>query len=46
MALVCEGGQRTKEAGPGVTVKVLGLNGPPDAWSEFGAVEDERAARV
>jgi len=44
-ALINEEGKRLKEAGPSVAVKVLGLNGVPDAGIEFSAVEDERAAR-
>jgi translation initiation factor IF-2 len=44
-ALISEEGQRLKEAGPSVAVKVLGLNGVPDAGLEFSAVEDEKAAR-
>ena len=44
-ALINEEGKRLKEAGPSVAVKVLGLNGVPDAGIEFSAVEDERSAR-
>jgi translation initiation factor IF-2 len=44
-ALINEEGQRLKEAGPSVAVKVLGLNGVPDAGLEFSAVEDEKLAR-
>jgi translation initiation factor IF-2 len=44
-ALINEEGQRLKEAGPSVAVRVLGLNGVPDAGLEFSVVEDERAAR-
>ena len=44
-ALIDEEGQRLKEAGPSVAVKVLGLNGVPDAGLEFSIVEDEKAAR-
>ena len=44
-ALISEEGQRLKEAGPSVAVKVLGLNGVPDAGLEFSVVEDEKAAR-
>ena len=44
-ALINEEGQRLKEAGPSVAVKVLGLNGVPDAGQEFSSVEDEKAAR-
>ena len=44
-ALINEEGKRLKEAGPSVAVRVLGLNGVPDAGLEFSVVEDERAAR-
>jgi translation initiation factor IF-2 len=44
-ALINEEGARLKEAGPSVAVKVLGLNGVPDAGQEFSVVEDEKAAR-
>jgi translation initiation factor IF-2 len=44
-ALINEEGQRLKEAGPSVAVRVLGLNGVPDAGREFSVVEDEKAAR-
>jgi translation initiation factor IF-2 len=44
-ALINEEGKRQKEAGPSVAVKVLGLNGVPEAGLEFSVVEDERAAR-
>ena len=44
-AMMNEEGQRLKEATPSVAVRVLGLNGVPDAGSEFSAVENERAAR-
>ncbi len=44
-ALINEDGKRLKEAGPSVAVKVLGLNGVPDAGLEFSVVEDEKAAR-
>jgi len=44
-ALINEEGNRLKEAGPSVAVKVLGLNGVPDAGLEFSVVEDEKAAR-
>ena len=44
-ALINEEGKRLKEAAPSVAVKVLGLNGVPDAGLEFSVVEDERAAR-
>jgi len=44
-ALISEEGQRLKAAGPSVAVRVLGLNGVPDAGLEFSVVEDEKAAR-
>ncbi len=44
-ALISEEGKRLKEAGPSVAVKVLGLNGIPEAGLEFSVVEDEKAAR-
>jgi translation initiation factor IF-2 len=44
-ALINEEGKRLKEAGPSVAVKLLGLNGVPEAGIEFSAVEDEKAAR-
>lgn len=44
-AMMNEEGLRLKEATPSVAVRVLGLNGVPDAGSEFSAVENERAAR-
>ncbi len=44
-ALINEEGHRLKEAGPSVAVRVLGLNGVPDAGLEFSVVEDEKAAR-
>ncbi len=44
-ALISEEGKRLKEAGPSVAVKVLGLNGVPEAGLEFSVVEDDKAAR-
>lgn len=44
-ALINEEDKRLKEASPSVAVKVLGLNGVPDAGLEFSVVEDEKAAR-
>jgi translation initiation factor IF-2 len=44
-ALINEEGKRLKEAGPSVAVRVLGLNGVPEAGIEFSVVEDEKAAR-
>jgi len=45
-ALISEEGKRLKEAGPSVAVRVLGLNGVPEAGLEFSIVEDEKAARA
>ena len=44
-ALINEEGNRLKEAGPSVAVKILGLNGVPEAGLEFSVLEDEKAAR-
>jgi translation initiation factor IF-2 len=44
-ALISEDGNRLKEAGPSVAVKLLGLNGVPEAGLEFSVVEDEKKAR-
>ena len=44
-ALINEEGKRQKEAAPSVAVRVLGLNGVPEAGLEFSVVEDEKAAR-
>jgi translation initiation factor IF-2 len=44
-ALINEEGQRLKEAGPSVAVRVLGLNGVPEAGIEFSVVEDEKVGR-
>jgi len=44
-ALINEEHKRLKEAAPSVAVKVLGLNGVPEAGLEFSIVEDEKAAR-
>jgi translation initiation factor IF-2 len=44
-ALISEEGARLKEAGPSVAVKILGLNGIPEAGLEFSVLEDEKAAR-
>ncbi len=44
-ALINEEGKRLKEAGPSVAVKILGLNGVPEAGLEFSVVEDEKTAR-
>jgi translation initiation factor IF-2 len=44
-AMMDEEDGRLKEATPSVAVRVLGLNGVPEAGSEFSAVENERAAR-
>lgn len=44
-ALINSEGARLKEAGPSVAVKVLGLNGVPEAGLEFAVVENDRVAR-
>jgi translation initiation factor IF-2 len=44
-ALISEEGTRMKSAGPSHAVRVLGLNGVPDAGLEFVIVDNERAAR-
>jgi translation initiation factor IF-2 len=44
-ALINEEAKRLKDAAPSVAVKVLGLNGVPEAGLEFSVVEDEKAAR-
>lgn len=44
-SMMDEEGKRLKEAGPSVAVRVLGLNGVPEAGSEFIAVDNEKAAR-
>ncbi len=44
-ALINEDNKRLKEAGPSVAVKMLGLNGVPEAGLEFSVVEDEKEAR-
>ena len=45
-ALINEENKRLKEASPSVAVKLLGLNGIPEAGSEFSAVESDKAARA
>src|SRR5437667_4856009 len=45
-ALINEEGKRLKEAAPSVAVKVLGLNGVPEAGLEFSVVENEKDARA
>ena len=44
-ALINEEGERLKVATPSVAVRVLGLNGVPEAGLEFVVVDNERAAR-
>jgi len=44
-ALISEEGTRQKEALPSVAVKILGLNGVPEAGLEFSVLEDEKSAR-
>ncbi len=45
-ALINEEGKRLKEGGPSVAVKLLGLNGVPEAGLEFSAVDNEKNARL
>jgi translation initiation factor IF-2 len=45
-ALINEEGERLKDAGPSVAVKLLGLNGVPDAGDEFAVVEGDKVARA
>ena len=45
-ALTNEEGKRLKEAVPSVAVKVLGLNGIPEAGVEFSVVEIDKDARA
>ena len=45
-ALINEGGDRLKEAGPSVAARVLGLNGVPAAGLMFRVLEDETEART
>jgi translation initiation factor IF-2 len=44
-ALINEDGNRMKEAGPSCAVRMLGLNGVPEAGVEFAVVENEKVAR-
>ncbi|EEF61285.1 translation initiation factor IF-2 [Pedosphaera parvula] len=44
-ALINEENKRLKEAGPSVAVKLLGLNGVPEAGLEFTVEENEKEAR-
>ncbi|MDA7665977.1 translation initiation factor IF-2, partial [Verrucomicrobia bacterium] len=44
-ALINEEGNRLKVADPSVAVKVLGLNGVPEAGLEFNVVKSEKQAR-
>jgi translation initiation factor IF-2 len=44
-ALIDESGARVKEVGPSTAVKVLGLNGAPDAGAQFIVVESDKLAR-
>ena len=44
-ALINEEGKRQKLAGPSVAVRLLGLNGIPEAGEEFFVVENEKTAR-
>lgn len=44
-ALISEEGKRMKSAAPSHAVKILGLNGVPEAGLEFVIVDNEKAAR-
>jgi len=44
-ALINEENKRLTEAGPSVAVKLLGLNGVPEAGLEFSVVESDKVAR-
>jgi translation initiation factor IF-2 len=44
-AMMNEEGQRLKIATPSMAVRVMGLNGVPEAGSEFSAVDNDKAAR-
>jgi translation initiation factor IF-2 len=44
-ALINDKGQRIKEAPPSTPVKIVGLQGLPDAGSEFQVVKNEKEAR-
>jgi translation initiation factor IF-2 len=45
-ALINDRGQRIQECGPSTPVEILGLNGAPDAGSEFFVIEDEKEAKA
>ena len=45
-ALINEEGKRLKEATPSVAVRMLGLNGVPEAGVEFAVVENDKTART
>ena len=44
-ALIDEDGKRMKQAGPSYALKLLGLDGVPEAGDEFNAVDNEKMAR-
>ena len=44
-ALINEEGKRLKSAGPSFAVKLLGLNGVPEAGDDFHSVDNEKKAR-
>ena len=44
-ALIDENGTRIKQAEPSYALKLLGLNGVPEAGDEFNVVDNEKAAR-
>lgn len=45
-ALINEDGKRMKEAPPSYAVKMLGLNGVPEAGVEFAVIENDKTART
>ncbi len=44
-AMLDDGGQRIKQAGPSTPVEILGLDGVPEAGETFSVVSNEREAR-
>ncbi len=45
-SLINDKGQRVREAGPSMPVKILGFNGLPSAGDEFTVMDSERDART
>jgi len=43
-SMINDRGERIEEAGPGLPVELLGLNGSPQAGDQFDIVKDEKAA--